>query len=176
MRVIAGSLGGRQFKSPHGHRTHPMSDKARGGLFNALGKLDGLTVLDAFAGSGALAFEAVSRGAKSAICLDRDRNAQLAIADNIRSLDLAGKVRLIRASANSWLSTSDQRFDLVLLDPPFDDLQPVLLADLAGLTCPGGLTVVSLPAGQQIVMTDGFEHLKTRSYGDNQLVFYRKVS
>ena len=72
MRIIAGYLGGRQFNSPRSNRTHPMSDKARGGLFNALGDISGLTVLDAFAGSGALSFEAISRGAESVIAVDID--------------------------------------------------------------------------------------------------------
>jgi 16S rRNA (guanine966-N2)-methyltransferase len=83
MRIIAGRLGGRHFASPQGRRTHPMSDKMRGALFNALGDIDGLSVLDAFAGSGALAFEAVSRGAGHAVAIDVDKSAQRAIAENI---------------------------------------------------------------------------------------------
>ena len=63
MKVVAGSRGGRNFASPHNNRTHPMSDKVRGALFNALGDLDGLSVLDAYAGSGACSLEAASRGA-----------------------------------------------------------------------------------------------------------------
>ena len=66
MRIIAGSLGGRVFKAPSGHRTHPMSEKIRGAIFNALGDISDLTVLDAFTGSGALCFEAVSRGVANA--------------------------------------------------------------------------------------------------------------
>jgi 16S rRNA (guanine966-N2)-methyltransferase len=72
VRIIAGSLKGRTFSEPHGHRTHPMSEKVRGALFNALGDIEGLTFLDAFAGSGALSFEAASRGAKSVIAIDKD--------------------------------------------------------------------------------------------------------
>src|ERR1700756_1715958 len=104
MRIIAGRLGGRRFASPRGHRTHPMSDKMRGALFNSLGELAGLSVLDAFAGSGALAFEAVSRGAKGAVAIDLDRSAQQAIAANITALGLQDQVKLVRASAGAWLS------------------------------------------------------------------------
>ena len=75
MRVIAGWLGGRTFASPQGHRTHPMSDKIRGAIFSVLGDLNGLTVLDAFAGSGALAIEAISRGAEEAVAIDDDQGA-----------------------------------------------------------------------------------------------------
>jgi 16S rRNA (guanine(966)-N(2))-methyltransferase RsmD len=76
MRIIAGTLGGRTFESPHGRRTHPMSDKVRGSLFNTLGDIDGLTILDAFAGSGALAFEAISRGAEHVLAIEIDNRAQ----------------------------------------------------------------------------------------------------
>lgn len=174
MRIIAGRLGGRNFTSSKGHRTHPMSDKGRGALFNALGDINGLTVLDAFAGSGALSFEAVSRGAKHATAIERDRNAQQAISANVKELGLAGQVKLIKANAAGWLTTSDDTFNLVLLDPPFEDLQPNLIVKLAGRTVPDGTVVLSLPPDADVPLPAGFEHLTTKEYGDNQLVFYRK--
>src|SRR5881392_748421 len=102
MRIIAGKLKGRQFQTPHGHRTHPMSDKARGALFNVLGDIEGLTFLDAFAGSGALAFEAVSRGAKSIVAIERDRPAHSVIERNIKELGLSGQVKGVKANAGGW--------------------------------------------------------------------------
>jgi 16S rRNA (guanine966-N2)-methyltransferase len=153
-----------------------MSDKGRGALFNALGDIGGMTVLDAFAGSGALGFEAVSRGAHRVTAIERDRQAQIAIADNIKALDLAGSVKLVRANAAGWLTTTDDVFDLVLLDPPFENLQPGLLARLAERTAHGGVAVLSLPPKAEIHLSgDRFEYLTTKSYGDNQLVFYRKT-
>lgn len=176
MRIIAGRLGGHPFVSPSGHRTHPMSDKSRGALFNALGDIEGLTVLDAFAGSGALSFEAISRGAKHAITIERDRSAQITIAANIKSLGLGRSVKLIKANAAGWLTTSDETFDLVLIDPPFDDLQPNLLVRLAARTHAGGLAVLSLPPDAEIALpTEEFERITAKRYGDNQLVFYRKT-
>lgn len=176
MRIIAGRLGGRQFISPSGHRTHPMSDKGRGALFNALGDIAGLSVLDAFAGSGALGFEAISRGAARVTAIERDRNAQLAVSDNIRALGMQREVKLIKANAAGWLSTSDETFDLILLDPPFDDLQPNLLVRLAGRAKPGGVVVLSLPPDAEITLSkEHFERLIDKQYGDNQLVFYRKT-
>lgn len=123
MRIISGSLGGQQFASTKGHRTHPMSDKMRGALFNALGDISGLTVLDAFAGSGAISFEAVSRGAAHSMAIERDRQAQQAIAESIEKLKLNSRIKLVKASANSWLGTSDDLFDIVLVDPPWEDPQ-----------------------------------------------------
>ncbi|MGC1176840.1 MAG: RsmD family RNA methyltransferase [Candidatus Saccharimonadales bacterium] len=176
MRVIAGTLGGRSFASPRGHRTHPMSDKVRGALFNALGDIRGLTVLDAFAGSGALSFEAISRGARSAMALDSDSAAQRAIAENIRTLHLASQVKLIKASAGAWLSTTDELFDVLLLDPPYDDLQSGLLLRLVERVKPGGMAVFSLPPDAAPELSPDFQLITTKDYGDAQLLFYRRVS
>lgn len=175
MRVIAGRLGGRAFAAPRGHRTHPMSEKGRGALFNALGDVSGLTVLDAFAGSGALGFEALSRGASHVTAIEHDRNAQITIADNVRSLNIED-IKLIKANAAGWLSTARDTFDLVLLDPPYDDLQPALLAKLADRAVRGGTVVMSLPPGTDAELpADKFKQLARKNYGDAELVFYRKT-
>lgn len=176
MRIIAGELKSREFKSPGGHRTHPMGDKVRGGMFNTLGELSGLTVLDPFGGSGALSFEAVSRGASHALVIERDKAAQRTIQDNIATLRLEDKVKLVRAGANSWLGTADGYFDLVLLDPPYDDLQPKLLVKLAERAKLGSLVVVSLPPAAEFEPGEHFGQLAAHSYGDAQLVFYRRIS
>lgn len=177
MRVIAGSIGGRLFESPHGHRTHPMSDKIRGALFNMLGDLNGLSVLDAFSGTGALSFEAISRGAKNAIAIESDKAAQETITHNIKALGLSGQVKLVRASANGWLQTyRGSKFDIVLLDPPYDDLQPSLVQHLAQQTIDGGLLVLSWPGGVDVPSFDNFELIKQKQYGDAQLVYYRCIA
>jgi len=179
MRIIAGVLGGRTFDSPHTGRTHPMSDKMRGALFNILGEIDGLTVLDPFAGTGALSFEAISRGAKHATAIDSDKNAQRVIEKNIVELGLKrGEwVKLIKNSANAWLQTAgDPVFDLVLCDPPYNDLQVGLLERLCGRVETGGLMVLSWPGDTEPVAFSDMELIEQRSYGDAQLVFYRKIS
>lgn len=173
MRIIAGYLGGRTFDSPHGHRTHPMSDKIRGALFNALGDIEGLTVLDAFAGSGALCFEAVSRGAKQATAIEQDRLAQRTISENIRALGVASSVKLIKASANAWLQTSaNAAFDIVILDPPYDDVQPNLIQRLTSTVSKDGILVISWPGEMEPPRFDSLEQIKRRTYGDAQLLFY----
>src|SRR5689334_12491083 len=115
MRIVAGSLGGRNFKSPSGHATHPMSEKMRGALFNSLTDISGLTILDPFAGSGALSFEAISRGAASAVIIERDRSAQRIIQENIVSLGLEPQASLVTANAHGWLRNNRETFDLILL-------------------------------------------------------------
>lgn len=177
MRIIAGSLGGRQFASPHGHRTHPMSDKMRGALFNILGDLDGLTVLDAFAGSGALSFEAVSRGAAQALAIDQDKSAQRAIAENIVQLGCQTSVRLVKANVSSWSDHNpDQTFDLVLCDPPYDKVQIILLQKLSRHVAKGGTFVLSWPGGLTPPAFTGLDQIDQKTYGDGQLVFYQVAS
>jgi 16S rRNA (guanine966-N2)-methyltransferase len=173
MRIIAGRLGGRVFASPNNSRTHPMGDKVRGALFNALGDIEGLTVLDAFAGTGALSFEAISRGAASALAIESDKAAQAVIAENVAALSLHN-VKLVRATANAWLQTSNETFDLVLLDPPYRDLQTSLLQRLAERTNAQGTLVVSWPSSQEIIAFEGFELVKNSSYAEAQLLFYQR--
>lgn len=152
-----------------------MSDKARGALFNILGDIDGMTVLDPFAGTGAISFEAVSRGAASALAIESDRTAQKVIEQNIKTLGVEGQVRLVKAFAGSWLTTNqDEQFDLVICDPPYDDIQPNLLTRLAQRVVPGGLLVLSLPTSREILSFRGYSQLDQRVYGDMQLVFYRR--
>lgn len=172
MRVIAGTLGGRIFGSPHGNRTHPMSDKMRGALFNMLGDLSGLTVLDAFAGSGALSYEAASRGAASVIAIERDKNAQTAISENIATLRLNNSVKLVCANANSWCDTTSIMFSLILLDPPYDSLQYSLLEKLATRLEPGGRLALSWPGKQDPPPLPPLELVSSRQYGDSSLHLY----
>jgi 16S rRNA (guanine966-N2)-methyltransferase len=176
MRVIAGKLGGRQFASPKGFKTHPMSDKVRGALFNTLGDVGGLTVLDAFAGSGALSFEALSRGAATATAIDNDRSAQRTITENIRELGLTGSMKLISASVSAWLSTSDQMFDIILCDPPYNDLQLSVIDKLSSRVKLDGILVVSLPPEANLQTPEHMTELLRKSYGDAELAFYRRIS
>jgi 16S rRNA (guanine966-N2)-methyltransferase len=151
-----------------------MSDKARGALFNVLGDVDDLTVLDAFAGSGALSFEAISRGAHSALAIDSDRQAQKVIAENIKALNLSEQVKLIKASANAWLQTNpNATFDLVICDPPYDNLKLSLLARLAQRVDEDGLFILSWPGDKDAPEIEGLRQIEFRSYGDASLIFYR---
>lgn len=176
MRVIAGRLGGRHFESPHSKQTHPMSDKVRGALFNALGDINGLTVLDAFAGSGALCFEALSRGAESVVALDIDKAAYTIIVENSKSLGLEDKLSVHRKNARSW-ARNDQAgvYDIVLADPPYNDIRPDILQRLVGLVKPGGTYVMSWPGKEVIRQFDGLQLLSSNPHGDAQLVFYRRI-
>lgn len=175
MRVIAGWLGGRTFASPHGHRTHPMSDKVRGGLFGVLGDIKGLTVLDAFAGSGALAIEAISRGADTAVAIEVDKRAHLTITENLDELGIKDRVKAIRAFAGAW-STRHQAelFDLIFIDPPYDAVPYRDLKSLPRHLKDGGTLVLSWPGREEALKFDGLQVVQSKNYGDAQLVFYQK--
>ena len=176
MRVVSGFLKGRSFEAPAGHRTHPMSEKARGALFSALGDIRGLSVLDAFAGSGALAIEAVSQGAAGAVAVEIDKNAAQTIEANLKALDLEKAVQVIRANAFSWSdNNAKQQFDLLFADPPYDKLSLQLLQKLMRHVQVGGLYVLSWPGNLTVPELVSGNLVKTKSYGDNQLAFYRRI-
>lgn len=177
MRVISGYLSGRTFESVQGHRTHPMSEKIRGAIFNALGDIDGLEVLDAYAGTGAISIEAISRGAKHAIALDSDKRAVRTIKENIEALGLKDKIEVSRIFAHSWSRRNQSKqFDIVILDPPFDAVEPKELIILSKHCKPGGVIVLSLPPNTGFQYASSRQELLSqKSYGDAELYFYRQL-
>lgn len=152
-----------------------MSDKVRGALFNTLGDIEDLTVLDAFAGSGAMCFEAVSRGAASALAIENDKPAQRSVAGAIRELRLGGQVKLIQANCSGWSDNNPEaRFDLVIADPPFDQLQLTVIGKLTRhVRQSGGLFILNWPGRSELPDLEGLEIIERKSYGDTQLAFYR---
>ncbi|HXD55283.1 MAG TPA: 16S rRNA (guanine(966)-N(2))-methyltransferase RsmD [Solirubrobacteraceae bacterium] len=148
MRVIAGTYGGRRLKAPPGRGTRPTSDRVREAIFSMLGELDGARVLDLFAGTGALGIEALSRGAASAVFVERDGTAARVLAENLGSLGLdPERCQLRRGEALAALRTAAGRgefYDLIFIDPPYGDaarLGPGLSALLAPVLAPGARLV-----------------------------------
>ncbi len=174
MRIIAGRLGGRNFESPRSQRTHPMADRVRGALFNTLGDIEGLTLLDAFAGSGALSFEAISRGASSALMIEIDKPAQRAIGNSVVALGLQEQMKLIQANCSGWSDKNpDMKFDLVIAAPPYDDLQLPIVNKLSRHVAHEGLFIVDWPGKMAAPEFEGYEIVEQKNYGDAQLIFYR---
>jgi len=176
MKIIGGKLGGREIKAPSGKATHPMSERVRGALFNILGDVSGLSVLDAYAGSGALGLESLSRGASSALLIDKDFNAYKLLRENIESLGLSGRAKAVRANCVSWLKNNPRaRFDLIFLDPPYDKLN---LGDIEAFTKhlnPNGLMVLSFTGRESVPTVNGVVVVDSRLYGDAALAFYRQA-
>jgi 16S rRNA (guanine966-N2)-methyltransferase len=127
MRVIAGRLGGRRLSAPRGRTTRPTSDRVREALFSMLGPIDGVSVLDLFAGTGALGIEALSRGAGKALFVERDAAAVAALKSNLAQLELGepqARVRVGEAlSALRSARRAGETYDLVFVDPPYGQLR-----------------------------------------------------
>ena len=175
MRIVSGSLGGRTFDAPRGHRTHPMSDKVRGALFNMLGDIDGLSVADLYAGTGAISFEAISRGAASSVAIEADKVAYAAITKNIETLGLDEQVKTHKMYVHSWINRTNDLFDIVVADPPYDDLIFKTLDKLHEVVKPGGILVYSLPPNTRLLLPKTLGKISEKSYGDATLAFYRRV-
>ncbi len=133
MRIIAGEFRSRQLVTPSGPETRPTMDRARESLFNVLSNLlnfEGIFVLDLYAGSGALAFEALSRGAAKATLVDQSPNATRAIHVNAAALIVERRIVVLRQDVRRFLETSPTPFDLILMDPPYEAHETASIATL----------------------------------------------
>ena len=142
-----------------------------------LGDISGLTVLDAFSGSGALAFEAYSRGAKEITAIELDKGAYDTIRHNIESLGLQDKVILTRANVTSWANRNKHRsFDLVFADPPYEAINYFFLKKLARVTKKGGIIVFSMPVDSDFTLAEHeFTLLAYKKYAGATLAFYKAI-
>lgn len=138
VRIIGGTWRSRRIRFPAVEDLRPTPERLRETLFNWLGQdLTGQTCLDLFAGSGALGFEAASRGAKSVVMIERDPRAEQALHNN-RALLASERIEIQRGDALAFLRVDARRFDVVFLDPPFDgDFLPEVLAGLPRCLAPG---------------------------------------
>ncbi|MFM7616479.1 MAG: 16S rRNA (guanine(966)-N(2))-methyltransferase RsmD [Actinomycetes bacterium] len=177
-RVIAGEIGGLRLATPRGSRTRPTSDRVKESLFAALGaRIDAANVLDLYAGSGALAIEALSRGATRAVAVDADAAAVAAIRTNVVRGHLEGRLRVHARPVAPYLSgaAEDGPFDLVLMDPPYDTPDATIGAHLVALGAPGVLAegacvVVERAADGAPTMPTGWRVTWSRTYGDTLIV------
>jgi 16S rRNA (guanine(966)-N(2))-methyltransferase RsmD len=177
MRVIAGELGGRTLVAPRGWKVRPTSDRVREAIFSALGaQVGGSLVLDLYCGTGALAIEALSRGAERAVLVDRDTRPALG---NVERLGLRERVTLVRGDARRWLDQRDEdgeegRFDLIFVDAPYrlaDRVGQEIDTHLPRLLADGGRVVVESGAGSPLRITS-LERIRSRRYGAADVAFY----
>jgi len=154
VRIIAGSNKGARIFAPKGHDTRPTADRAREAAFNLIGPVDEACVLDLFAGSGAMGLEALSRGAATAVFVENDREACRTIDRNLDKLRLTG-ARVIQQDALRALAAeaaAGRRYDLVLVDPPyqmFSSLQNGLSAYLPAILSDDGLVVLETDSREE---------------------------
>lgn len=171
MRIIAGSQKGHNIVAPRGHDTRPTSDRVRENVFNILGTVEDATVLDLYAGSGAMGLEALSRGAAQAVFVDDDRAATEAIERNLDKLRLRATV--LCRDAVAFLASERRKYDLVLVDPPYSvyaDIEPQLARYLPGVLTDTAVVVLETDARVQPSLP--FEERTSRKYGQTRVTVY----
>ena len=184
-RIIAGAIGSIKLK-PAAKATRPTSDRVKESIFGRLeagNQIDGSSVLDLFAGTGALGLEAISRGARSAVFVEQDKPAAGLLQQN---LDMARKglsvqglevdLTAVNRSAERFLATNASLFDLVFVDPPYELSETKLrdlLAELTKHLNQGAMVVVERSSKSSILLPEQLEKLGIKAYGDTQVAFCR---
>ncbi len=177
MRVIAGEFGGRNLVAPKGWKVRPTPERVREAVFSALGDIDGARVLDLYCGTGALAIEALSRGAASAVLVDRETRPALG---NVKMLGLEARAELVRSDVPEWLEsggTGRGVFDLVFCDAPYrlaDRLVPELDQHAPELLAPGGILILESASRRPVTLTS-LERGRDRRYGAANVAFYTEA-
>lgn len=178
MRIIAGSARGRTFDAPQGRDTRPTLDRVRENVFNILQmKVRGAKVLDLFSGSGAMAFEAISRGAEEAVLVDIDRAANAIQRQNAVKLRMERQCRILHCDwqmAIRQLMAAGERFQVIFLDPPYamHDMVPVMEA-LRPLMAEDAIILLEHEAKVFPATPDGFDLYDNRKYGIAGVSFFR---
>jgi len=173
MRVIGGYLGGRPLLAPRGWTVRPTPARVREAVFSALGDISGRNVADLYAGTGAMAIEAVSRGAADAVLVDREtRPAE----GNVRHLQLSDSCEVVGSDVVAWLGSvpEGERYDIVFLDPPYalwPELGPEIAPLIERVLAPGGRVVIERGRGP-VPELPGFEIVRERRYGRTAVTFH----
>lgn len=176
MRIVAGSRKGHRISAPRGAVTRPTGDRVRESAFQLVGPVEGATVLDLFAGSGAMGMEALSRGAARAVFVERDRAACRVITQNLEKLRLTGAVVLCRDALDVLREerSSRRRYDLVVADAPYGEW-PAFEAPLGELIpellAPDGVVLVETDAGTQPHLP--LDLVTSRRYGSARISVFR---
>ena len=178
MRVITGSARGRKLKTPENYDIRPTTDNVKEALFNIIQfDIEGRRVLDLFAGSGALSLEALSRGAARAVMVDRDREAHRVETMNAQRLGYGDRVLILHSDwrpAVGRLLRSEERFNLVFLDPPYamENLRDVT-AGLLPMLSPDALVVTEHQADHPYAVCEALREIDSRRWGYAGVTLYR---
>lgn len=188
IRLISGIFKNHKITSPNSRQTHPMSERARNAIFNSIqAEIQDAEVLDAFAGTGALGLEAISRGAKKVIFIEKNRLAQKILSENMKIVEKnekAGKVKLIRSSVSNWLNSSESRlergdllenltFDVIFADPPYYDPQFSTINKLSKRLKSGGILILSQPKEIENFETENLTLISEKKYSGAKILFFR---
>ena len=179
MRVITGSARGRRLKELEGMETRPTTDRVKEGMFSALQcDIEGRKVLDLFAGTGQLGIECLSRGAQSAVFVERRRDAVALIRDNLKTTELTAKARVVSGDSMEYLKSLRETFDIIFLDPPYaENLLESAIAHIAkfDILAPHGIMAAEHPADKVLpALAPPYRVQRTYRYGKIALTIYRR--
>ena len=180
MRVITGTARGRRLKELSGRETRPTTDRVKEGVFSALQfDIEGRHVLDLFAGTGQMGIECLSRGAASAVFVDRREDASRLVEENLALTGLADRARVVHGDALEFLAGTRERYDLVFLDPPYaSGLQERALERLTApgfdILAPYGIIVAEHPAERRLDVPPSCRLLRTYRYGKIAVTLFRR--
>ena len=179
MRVITGKARGVVLKTPDGMATRPTADRVKEALFNIIQfDIPTARVLDLFGGTGQLGIEALSREAKSAVFVDEREDACRLIKENLKRTKLEQYGRVIRSDYMAYLKTCKEKFDIILLDPPYAEVfleNSLKMITEIDILQSGGIIVTERPIGKELPWEfDGFERSRDYKYGRTLITIYRK--
>ena len=179
MRVITGKARGVQLKTPEGMQTRPTSDRVKEALFSIINfDIPGACVLDLFSGTGQLAIEALSRGAKRAVLVDMREDACKIIRENLRRTRLTEQAQVVRSDYMDYLRRCKEKYDIIFLDPPYAEtfLENALkcIAEIDILQS-GGIIITERPVGKELAFAyEGYTRSRDYKYGNTLLTLYCK--
>jgi len=171
MRVISGLYKNQQIDAPKTTLTHPMSEKARGAIFNQLGNLSNQIVLDAYAGSGSIAIEALSREASMVVMIENNKLALKTIKQNLIRIKLQQKIDIYSIDVKKFSSTL--KFNVIIADPPYDKINNNDLNHLASFLDKNGIFVLSYPSKIPPPLLSNLNLIKELRYGNSKLITYQ---
>lgn len=188
IRLISGIFKNHKITAPNSRQTHPMSERARNAIFNAIQqRIPNAEVLDAFAGTGALGLEAVSRGAKKVVFIEKSRSAQKILSENLKITEKnlnAGEAKLIRASVSSWLNSTESQFhlgeieempsfDIIFADPPYYDPQFPTIKNLRKRLKTDGILILSQPKELENFESEKLVLINEKLYSGAKILFFK---
>lgn len=170
MRITTGKLKGKKIGWPNQER--PTQNRVKKAIFDVLGDIEGFEVLDLYAGSGSLGFEALSLGAKALTFVDESTDSIKIIKNNVKNLNLVDRTRVINEQAEDFIRHNNH-FDLILADPPYEYSMTEMIEMISRVLKPGGILVLEQSAKAKLPESSGkLKLLKLKKYGSTQVAFY----
>lgn len=177
LRIIAGTYAQKRLELPPASMTRPVSEKARGAIFNMLGDIiAGAKVLDVYAGSGALGLEALSRGAESVDFVEKHSRVAGVLQNNVAELGAGEHVQVFVRTVDQFLRHIKAEYDLILMDPPYADFSVAIVEQVGNLLQYGGTMVVSTSSKAELTAPKGLEIVRQKVYGDSMITILKKLA